>query len=89
MKKGPSEREQVGMLLEEVRDELKRVAEGHTLLDQKIEKEARRLEGRVQTLEQAVLTGFRDVRQDIHELRDQVVRLEKRIEVHEQAHVRA
>ena len=70
MKKQPSgERARFEILLEEVRSQLKQVAEGHTLLDHKIDQEVGRLQQGITLLEKALLTGFEDVHRefaDVH-----------------------
>ena len=92
MRKQPSsERAHFEILLEEVRDELKRVAEGHALLDRKIEERVASLDHKIDQrgnlLEKAVLTGFEDLRRDLQQLREQVIQLDRKLEIHEKAHL--
>ena len=86
MTRQPSERARFEVLLEEVRSQFQVLAEGHSGLrqtnesiDKKIDRTREALELRIGFVESAVLTGFRDVRQ-------RLVQIEQRIDVHEQTH---
>lgn len=89
MTRQPSERARFEVLLEEVRDHVRTLAEGHSLLDAKMDRLGQRfdrLEQRVGTLETVVAAGFRDVRQRLLPMETAISQLDHRLIVHEQLH---
>ena len=81
------------VLLEEVRTELRRVAEGYATLDRKITSEVQRLETtfgrRFDSVEHALLDNsraIRDLQQDVRTLQQDMRKLTERFEIHERAH---
>lgn len=84
------DRVQFAVLLEDVRSGLRTVAEGHTVLNQKIEREVAQLGqslgSRIGPLETAVRDGFRDLRTELGGVRTEIRDLRVRFEEHLSAH---
>lgn len=77
MARQPDKQTQFEILAEAVRSEVRTMAEGHHLLDQKIDRTREALEQRIGFLETAVLDGFRDVRQGFQRLEQRMAGLEQ------------
>lgn len=100
VRKEPSEHQRMTVLLEEVRSELRKVAEGYRVLDEKFTREFHvlraELEQRFQTIEFALRQATRDIQQntnglqqntkDLQQLQQEVRGLAERIDVHERVH---
>lgn len=66
----PRRRNRSAVLLEDIRSDVRKVAEGHSTLvrgQQELRAEIAELRARVEQLEKAVIDGFRDVRASIAE----------------------
>lgn len=85
MARAPQRKTSSTALLEEIRSEVQKVAEGHTTLvrgQQRVNAELTQVGLRVGQVEDAVIQGFKDVRVSI----DALV---LRFDTHEKAHARA
>ena len=93
MAKGSSEGQGFQALLEQVRSELKVVAEGHSGLERQIQQTGLRLEQRILGVEQrigyveqAVGEGFAKTRESFAGVNKRIDRLVERFDAHEQLH---
>jgi len=88
--------------VEDIRTEVRRIAEGHSTLERKIEQFRIEVNARINDLENRMNLGFREVFQRLDRLEQRMDRAEqelghikqavlesaKRLETHEQAHAR-
>jgi hypothetical protein len=86
MKKDSGKERGFTVVLEEVRAELKAVAEGHAVLERQIQQSRTSVEQRVGFLEHAVTEGFQRVHIRFDRVEAEIGQLVTRFNTHEQAH---
>ena len=75
-----NEQQRFEILLEQIRSQLQIVAEGHSLLDQKIERMAEKFERRFEEVETSMRLGFKKVYERLDKIETRLGEVEIRLD---------
>lgn len=80
----PSELQRLLVLVEQIGDDVRRVAEGHATLERQLTETRRELLSHIDRLE----VQMKFISQEIAQVKQAVLEIDRRLETHEQAHAR-